>query len=1036
MEHDAHGPRGHHATVELRSAPVDQDPNERGQRKEEVANETSLDRLSGPPASQGNISPPLFSPSLDADNEASLVHLPEPPAMSSPSFTWGERSGEDVLSVLERIYAEIVHWRGNIFTVPLGATGKRFVLETTRLVQAFSDGGALESVALLALMVMPALLLQAPCRSAPHEERIKCLGRRMDLWEGARFEDLLKEGRVLQGLLNVNPKRGKYKSDEDNITSLFASHMHQGKVKSALRLLSPTTHSGVLPLDEEIPGGGGLETVRQILKNKHPAPARIDPEALLPEPPGESHSVIFDRLDHNVVRTAALRCQGSAGPSGLDAACWRRLCTMYHGTSKALCMAIASMARRIATENINQQCLRPFTACRLIPLAKNPGVRPIGICETLRRIIGKAIMKIVGPDVQAIAETSQLCAGQKSGCEIAVHLMTRLYDGDIEGVLLVDASNAFNSLNRKVMLHNIMRLCPSFATCVLNCYRGDAELFVGGETLQSTEGTTQGDPLSMAIYALGTLPLIRKAAAAATQAWFADDASAGDRLVNLRSWFSVLCEHGPRYGYNVNAPKTWLVVKETSHSAAVALFKDTGINITTEGRPLLGAPIGTKDYASNFISKKVDEWKLEIEALAKIARVHPHPAYAAYTHGQANKWVYLSRVAKDPTGNFMKLEEVVRNRLIPSICDQQPSDVLREVFALPTRLGGLAMDNPADVAATLHELATSVTKPMVEHLLKENAKRTQDPRSFESALSNQMEAIKEGRKTWQQKMQLKAQSLKDRLPRDSLTSLALRWAEEKGTSTWLTALPYTCHGFDLTRREFLDALCLRYGWEPAKLPSSCVCGHRFSLEHALTCRKGGYVTMRHDEVRDLLASLLSETCHNVSCEPELQPLNETPLHTRGANRADGARLDIKAGAFWGRSRFEVTFFDVRVFNPYATSYRTTPPQTIFNNHDRQKRRQYEERVREVEGASFTPLVFSSTGATGRTSEVFLKRLASILSDKRNISYAEMMGWLRCRLAFALLRSNILCLRGTRGRGNSAIPHCPEVALAEARVQWQ
>ena len=181
----------------------------------------------------------------------------------------------------------------------------------------------------------------------------------------------------------------------------------------------------------------------------------------------------------------------------------------------------------------------------------------------------------------------------------------------------------------------------------------------------------------------------------------------------------------------------------------------------------------------------------------------------------------------------------------------------------------------------------------------------------------------------------------------------------------------------------------------------------FSLEHALTCRRGDNIAMRHNEVFDLFTALLRETCHNVATEPELQPLNGTPLHIRGANLTDGTRLDIKAGGFWRRTRFEAAFFDVMVFNPYAASSRLSPPQRIFDMHDRQKHRLYEERIREVEGASFTPLVFSNTSATGRTSEAFLKRLASLLSDKRNTSYSETMGWLRCRVSFALLRANVL-----------------------------
>ena len=149
--------------------------------------------------------------------------------------------------------------------------------------------------------------------------------------------------------------------------------------------------------------------------------------------------------------------------------------------------------------------------------------------------------------------------------------------------------------------------------------------------------------------------------------------------------------------------------------------------------------------------------------------------------------------------------------------------------------------------------------------------------------------------------------------------------------------------------------------------------------------------------------------------------------------------------FWATFRdwptdYEATFFGVRVFNPYhqayAVSYRLLSPQTIFETHDRQKRRQYEERIREVEGASFTPLVFSSTGATERISEAFLKRLASLLSDQRNTTYSETMAWLRCRLSFALLRANVLCLRGTRGRERLAeTTTCATVALAEAQVSW-
>ena len=81
---------------------------------------------------------------------------------------------------------------------------------------------------------------------------------------------------------------------------------------------------------------------------------------------------------------------------------------------------------------------------------------------------------------------------------------------DTEGVLLIDASSAFNSLNRAVALHNVQYLCPQFAPILINTYRDPACLFVDGDVLYSEEGTTQGDPLAIPLYALATVPLIKK----------------------------------------------------------------------------------------------------------------------------------------------------------------------------------------------------------------------------------------------------------------------------------------------------------------------------------------------------------------------------------------------------------------------------------------------------------------------------------------------------------------------------------------------
>ena len=87
--------------------------------------------------------------------------------------------------------------------------------------------------------------------------------------------------------------------------------------------------------------------------------------------------------------------------------------------------------------------------------------------------------------------------------------MRQLFNNEnTEALLLVDASNAFNSLNRANALANIRGLCPPFSTILINLYRESADLVLGANTLLSQEGTTQGDPLAMPFYALATRPLM------------------------------------------------------------------------------------------------------------------------------------------------------------------------------------------------------------------------------------------------------------------------------------------------------------------------------------------------------------------------------------------------------------------------------------------------------------------------------------------------------------------------------------------------
>ena len=130
-----------------------------------------------------------------------------------------------------------------------------------------------------------------------------------------------------------------------------------------------------------------------------------------------------------------------------------------------------------------------------------------------------------------------------------------------------------------------------------------------------------------------------------------------------------------------------------------------------------------------------------------------------------------------------------------------------------------------------------------------------------------------------------------------------------------------------------------------------------TISHAMSCTNGGFPSIRHNEIRDLTAKVLTETCHNVGIEPPLQPISDEHFRHKTANSENGAWLDIAADNFWGNDR-QRAFFDIRVFNPHAPSYRNKSPMQRYKLNEQEKNRAYKERVREIEHGSFAPLVFS------------------------------------------------------------------------------
>ena len=171
---------------------------------------------------------------------------------------------------------------------------------------------------------------------------------------------------------------------------------------------------------------------------------------------------------------------------------------------------------------------------------------------------------------------------------------------------------------------------------VNNCYRVPSRLFVaGGEEISSSEGSTQGDPSAMPSYAIGILPLLSLIKPEVEpeemkHVAYADDLGGGSKLVKLRGWWDKTVESGPAFGYHPKASKSWLIVKPDLLESAKEIFKDSGVNITTNGHKYLGGFIGAAEGTVDYMDSLVKDWMSQLDVLISFAKTEPQAAYTGF----------------------------------------------------------------------------------------------------------------------------------------------------------------------------------------------------------------------------------------------------------------------------------------------------------------------------------------------------------------------------------------------------------------------
>ncbi len=225
-----------------------------------------------------------------------------------------------------------------VFKVPSGKAGKSFVEEMSNIIGYYTNGTAMEEIAITMVMIMPALLLQKPSKNSKSKLHAEYLEKRLSWWKKGDISSLIKEGEAIQ------KKLVKGKISKEHKEKVFVRLMLQGKVSSAMRWIGSQSTS-LLQVDEE---------VLKVLKEQHPSPAQTYEGSLISGPKEIPEEVIYESIDGDLIEHSARNISGAAGPSGLDADGWKRiLCSKQFTTkSKALADNIAGMARKLCTAHI------------------------------------------------------------------------------------------------------------------------------------------------------------------------------------------------------------------------------------------------------------------------------------------------------------------------------------------------------------------------------------------------------------------------------------------------------------------------------------------------------------------------------------------------------------------------------------------------------------------------------------------------------------------------------------------------------------
>ena len=329
---------------------------------------------------------------------------------------------------------------------------------------------------------------------------------------------------------------------------------------------------------------------------------------------------------------------------------------------------------------------------------KSGGLRPIAVGEVLRRLTSKCISRAVRGDALRALTPLQVGVAVPAGCEAIVHAVNRVHEdstipSEAKWTLLLDFSNAFNSVHRGKMFEEVRAHIPSMAAWLECCYGAQPLLHFGNFTILSSCGVQQGDPLGPLAFALALHPIVerikREVPSLLINAWYLDDGTLVGHADDLRAALAIVEEDGPARGLRLNRGKSLLYMPEDTIFDHNPLPSD--IPISTEGFVLLGTPIGPPTYCEEIMLKRVRKLQDMLEHLADMQDSQMEAAIL-------RSCLALPKVSfalrSTPPGHIQEGISAFDNAMLEAVSDLAGGPLHSWAWlnaSLPTALGGLSV---------------------------------------------------------------------------------------------------------------------------------------------------------------------------------------------------------------------------------------------------------------------------------------------------------------------------------------------------------